>query len=856
VPPALPSPALPYPASPPCPPLPCPAPLGPSPPVPPPPASPRHPQSNNKNWKLRGVQWRVDLDVLPRKPAPVDELRRAAADGRRRYAELRRRLLVDPHLMENCQTQAQLNQDNPLSLDPESVWGQYFRNTELERTIDKDLMRLYPENGSFFQSPGCQAILRRILLVWSLIHPESSYRQGMHELLAPLAYVLHVDVNHLQHIKYQCEDRFDDPFDRFSAPWTTIMERSANVSIPRAAGGKETLSSNSNTEGTARLGSTGACCEPSGDDEDMQALILGSDNYGAEGELGALLSSRFLEHDAYCMFDALLSGQKGAVVMANYFLTSSGPSSFGGNPPVLEASDAIYRALAAVDKPLYMHLVELGIEPQYFTLRWVRLLFGREFLLENLLLLWDAIFSASNTPISSGVEQENFSSNIQYSARSAFISSLAVAMLLYVRPVLLASPDAAGCLKRLLNYPQISDITNLIETAKFLQPLVQAAARTPAPSVPRTVRTPEKKRTLKHSISGSISPPIGQSVLLAFQEQSIPCSPDFLRMSLPDGYWEEKWTHSILQKFISGEVMDAQGIDSAGKGYTAQMTVKYSAGKEETGNATQSTLQVNDQHVNAVDLALKGSGVCNWMEPAGNDEDQLLLQECFMSKHNFNLQKQDSDMQPEYSHPQSSAESTKIAVELEVTRTIHAHGSYVEQSIVQAERSLKDYKSAHHPMPRSPSIASIEGVEEISQTTNDLSFSDKPKPSPPSSKLNWVWNFRKNTTGEKTVENVARDVPKSGNDRNFDSSDLEEDLAAEQMVSSPGKSTRMHNDTLQALGQSMLDHIQVVESSLSWTPDLEHEEQSSQASLHRKGCTAVLIALAELRKISITLQHM
>jgi hypothetical protein len=37
-------------------------------------------------------------------------------------------------------------------------------------------------------------------------------------------------------------------------------------------------------------------------------------------------------------------------------------------------------------------------------------------------------------------------------------------------------------------------------------------------------------------------------------------------MSLPDGYWEEKWTHSILQKFISGEVMDAQGIDSAGKG--------------------------------------------------------------------------------------------------------------------------------------------------------------------------------------------------------------------------------------------------------------------------------------------------
>jgi hypothetical protein len=117
---------------------------------------------------------------------------------------------------------------------------------------------------------------------------------------------------------------------------------------------------------------------------------------------------------------------------------------------------------------------------------------------------------------------------------------------------------------------------------------------------------------------------------------------------------------------------------------TAQMTVKYSAGKEEAGNAAQSTLQVNDQHVNVVDLALKGSEVCNWMEPVDNDEDQLLLQECFMSKHNFNLQKQDSDMQPEDSHSQSSAESTNIAMELEVTRTIHVHGSYVEQSIVHA----------------------------------------------------------------------------------------------------------------------------------------------------------------------------
>jgi hypothetical protein len=31
----------------------------------------------------------------------------------------------------------------------------------------------------------------------------------------------------------------------------------------------------------------------------------------------------------------------------------------------------------------------------------------------------------------------------------------------------------------------------------------------------------------------------------------------------------------------------------------------------------------NDQHVNVVDLTLKGFEVCNWMEPIGNDEDQV-----------------------------------------------------------------------------------------------------------------------------------------------------------------------------------------------------------------------------------------
>lgn len=153
--------------------------------------------------------------------------------------------------------------------------------------------------------------------------------------------------------------------------------------------------------------------------------------------------------------------------------------------------------------------------------------------------------------------------------------------------------------------------------------------------------------------------------------------------------------------------------------------VEYLIRNEEASNAIESTLQIFDQHVNVANLVMKGSEVRNWMEPHGNDENQLLLQERIVSKQNFSFEMQDNDLQPEYSHPQSSTEFTKIAAELEVIRSVHVHDSNMEQTIMQAERRpLRDYNFTQHPIPRSPSIASVEGVEAISQIINDLSSSD------------------------------------------------------------------------------------------------------------------------------------
>lgn len=68
----------------------------------------------------------------------------------------------------------------------DSTWSRFFRNAELEKMVDQDLSRLYPEQGSYFQTSGCQGMLRRILLLWCLRHPEYGYRQG--ELLLSKQY--------------------------------------------------------------------------------------------------------------------------------------------------------------------------------------------------------------------------------------------------------------------------------------------------------------------------------------------------------------------------------------------------------------------------------------------------------------------------------------------------------------------------------------------------------------------------------------------------------------------------------------------------------------------------------------------
>lgn len=53
-------------------------------------------------------------------------------------------------------------------------------------------MHRFPDQP-FFRQSSIQRIMTDILFIWSKLNPDVSYRQGMHELVAPILSVVHTD---------------------------------------------------------------------------------------------------------------------------------------------------------------------------------------------------------------------------------------------------------------------------------------------------------------------------------------------------------------------------------------------------------------------------------------------------------------------------------------------------------------------------------------------------------------------------------------------------------------------------------------------------------------------------------------
>ncbi|XP_027330744.1 uncharacterized protein LOC113846542 isoform X2 [Abrus precatorius] len=789
---------------------------------------------------LRGLQWRINLGVLP-SSSSIDDLRRATANSRRRG-----RLLVDPHLPKDGSGSPDLVMDNPLSQNPDSTWSRYFRNAELERMVDQDLSRLYPEHGNYFQTPGCQGILRRILLLWCLRHPECGYRQGMHELLAPVLYVLQVDVERLSEVRKLYEDHFTDRFDDLffqenDLSYSFDFRKSSDLM-------EDEIGSNGNATKMKSLDEL---------DPEIQTIVLLSDAYGAEGELGVVLSEKFIEHDAYCMFDALMNGARGSVAMADFFSYSPVHGSHTGLPPVIEASAALYHLLSHVDSSLHSHLVELGVEPQYFALRWLRVLFGREFSLGNLLIIWDEIFLSDNSKMDKHIEDNTDSGfRIFQSSRGAFITAMAVAMILRLRSSLLATENPTICLQRLLNFPEDTDIKKLIEKAKSLQAL--ALSTDISSSMPSFV-------DYYHNQGKSI---------IAKSHTSESASPKNPLKLLPDSYWEEKWrvVHSSKEHKQDGVEKE---VPTRKKGWTEK--VKFSLRRTESDPSSRiksgkkeskSTVRRNLLEDLSKELGFEEDTETRHCHEILRQQDNLstAVQEehrddvsegsnCYSSEDRCLSRNISEDNSPiiscpasppnEANYPENDSQKSSVGSNLSLDE-IHetSHSSPIDSPVPTSD----------HPKNESR----ISGSHNINNSTrNSTTHSDRKL-----NKFQWLWKFGQNNgefmsdKGEDSSEAV-----KPANNSNNQNNTIPSSTANGHCSSvyCKGDSTEQNvMDSLRNLGQSMLEHIQVIECAFQQEPGegaLSVDNMSKNPVIGKEEVTAIS-ALEELRRISNLLSEM
>uniref|UniRef100_A0A4W5M3D0 TBC1 domain family member 5 n=1 Tax=Hucho hucho TaxID=62062 RepID=A0A4W5M3D0_9TELE len=371
-----------------------------------------------RSSRFRSVCWKLYLEVLPEDKS---QWLNKTKELRAQYEKIKETHITNPR---KAAGQQDLVVNNPLSQDVGSLWNKFFQDKELRGMIKQDVMRTFPEMR-YFQDEDVRTKLTDILFCYARENEQLLYKQGMHELLAPIVFVLHCDHQAFQHASETAHPRSVTP-----APLLHIyfLPFSYTLCCPFLQ--------------------IGLCVD----------LMLWSLVHSEE--MLSLLNPMFHEHDAYAMFSQLMetaepwfsSFEREVRRGKDEMLTSmpfARPQDSGPSVAIVTKVNRIQDQLVKKhDVELHMHVNRLEIAPQIYGIRWVRLLFGREFPLQDLLVVWDALFADSIT--------------------LDLVDYVFVAMLLYIRDALIAS-NFQTCLGLLMHYPPIGDIHTLLHKALFLR---------------------------------------------------------------------------------------------------------------------------------------------------------------------------------------------------------------------------------------------------------------------------------------------------------------------------------------------------------------------------------------------------
>ncbi|KDO19297.1 hypothetical protein SPRG_15236 [Saprolegnia parasitica CBS 223.65] len=388
------------------------------------------------SWScLRNLTWRLWLGVLPQ-AASFEAWVPTTQVARVRYAQLQDRYAFElPSGIDDDSEDPCFYEAVPSPKEP----------TLLLHMIQRDVVRTRCAMP-YFREPETQAMLIRILFIYAQEHSDMGYHQGMGELLAVMVYLLYIEQFPLAAAPSSipdCRWSFENISVIHGAP---VDENGAwddnsyvHVDVVDVARAPSILEKGQFLDSHPFLSDdskpTTACKETIV--ELLQAVTCGD----------------CIEHDAYALFAALMDRMTGVFCPTE----SHGCSSLH-----MQLERIQYDLLTRLDPALSLHLRELQVLPEVFLLKWVRLLFAREFQMYQVWALWDAILSVSSDDLS-------------------FVQYLCVAMLHEARDELLAQDDVAGvlqCLKETsVSYGKVVDTAREMHDRLLCEDAIAVATR-------------------------------------------------------------------------------------------------------------------------------------------------------------------------------------------------------------------------------------------------------------------------------------------------------------------------------------------------------------------------------------------
>mmetsp|Transcript_96365 Transcript_96365/g.274668 ORF Transcript_96365/g.274668 Transcript_96365/m.274668 type:complete len:508 (+) Transcript_96365:520-2043(+) len=310
--------------------------------------------------------------------------------------------------------------------------------TEIAEQIRMDLERCYPEGcEDHFMAPERQELMFGVLFVWARLHPATSYRQGMHELLALLLLVTEAE--------------------------STLLTLQGHTPTPVRPEKEETPMCSPGPKRKASSDGPLAGLSPTKSRRDAESAT----------ELPLRITQPFLtifnaswrEADCFALFQRLMEqveplfasvASGGSVVRHGDSASSKAADREYGvkvalSPVLAMCFHVQGEKLEVADPQLHAHLLAEQVPPHIYMMKWLRLMYCREFDTSDVLQLWDTIFLSSEDASEPNILE--------------WLELLAIVMIVNIREHLL-SGDTMECLRLLLNYPVQPGIPTLLHYSR------------------------------------------------------------------------------------------------------------------------------------------------------------------------------------------------------------------------------------------------------------------------------------------------------------------------------------------------------------------------------------------------------